>query len=92
VSPRIQIERWVVDELSAFPLSRAAKLKFLIDLRTHLPANYLRIRGLRCENDPTCFWYSRLAEQDRKVHMVRLAVDDSSPDVLRVVWAVHVGA
>jgi hypothetical protein len=84
MSLQVYIERWVLTDLFALPLSRASKLKFLTDLRDYLPANYSRLRGARCENNPSCFWYSRLAAEGLKVHMVRFAVDDSVADVLRV--------
>jgi hypothetical protein len=84
------IERWVITDLFALPLSRASKLKLLNDLRAHLPANYTHLRDARCENNPASFWYGRLAAEGVKVHMVRFAVDDSAPDVLRVVWVEHV--
>jgi hypothetical protein len=90
VNPRVVIERWVTADLFALPLSRASKLKFLTDLHTNLPANYARLRGARCENNSKCFWYGRMAAEDLKVHMVRFAVDDSAPDLLRVVWVEHV--
>jgi hypothetical protein len=88
---RVDIESWVIADLGALPLSRASKLKFLIDLRTYLPANYTRLRGARCENNPACFWYGRMAAEGLKVHLVQFAVNDSDPDVLRVVWLEHVG-
>lgn len=87
---QVSIERWVLTDLFALPLSRASKLKFLTDLHSYLPANYARLRSARCENNSSCFWYNRLAAEDSKVHMVRFAVDDSAPDVLRVVWVEYV--
>jgi len=90
VNLRLEIERWVIADLFALPLSRSSKLKFLADLHSYLPAKYHRLRGARCENNPLCVWYTRLAADGRKVHMVRFAVDDSVPDVLRVVWVEHV--
>jgi len=88
--PQVYIERWVLTDLFALPLSRASKLKFLNDLLNHLPTNHSRLRGARCENNSSCFWYARLAAEAAKVHMVRFAVDDSTPDRLRVVWVEHV--
>jgi len=90
MNPQVSIERWVLTDLFALPLSRASKLKFLTDLHTYLPANYSRLRGARCENNPSCFWYNRMAAEGIKVHMVRFAVDASVPDALRVVWVEHV--
>jgi hypothetical protein len=51
VNPRVDIERWVITDPFALPLSRASKLKSLTDLRPHLPANYPRLRGNRCEKN-----------------------------------------
>lgn len=90
MNPQVFIERWVLTDLLALPFARASKLKYLNDLRIHLPANYSRLRGARCENNSSCFWYNRLAAEASKVHMVRFAVDDSAPDKLRVVWVEHV--
>jgi hypothetical protein len=90
VNPQVSIERWARLDLFTLPLSRASKLKFLTDLHTHLPANYSRLRSERCENNPSCFWYTRLVAEGIKVHMVRFAVDDSDPDRLRVVWVEHI--
>lgn len=90
MNPQVYLERWVISDLFALPLSRASKLKYLNDLRTHLPANYIRLRSARCENNSSCFWYNRLAVEASKVQMVRFAVDDSDPDKLRVVWVEHV--
>lgn len=90
MSFQVSIERWVLTDLFALPLSRASKLKLLNDLHGHLPANYPRLRSTRCENNPSCFWYTRLTAEGIKVHMVRFAVDDSTPDPLRIVWMEHV--
>jgi hypothetical protein len=79
----------VLTDLFALPLSRTSKLKLLNDLQSYLPANYSRLRSARCENNPSCFWYNRLAAEGIKVHLVRFAVDDSYPDALRVVWMEH---
>jgi hypothetical protein len=90
VSHRVVIERWVVTDLFSLPLSRASKLKFLNDLHTNLAVHYPRLRGARCENNPAGFWYSRMAAEGLRVHLVRFAVDDSTPGLLRVVWVQHV--
>jgi len=90
VNPRVVIERWVIADPFALPLSRASRLKFLTDLCAHLPANYARLRGARCENNPACFWYRRMAAEGLKVHLAGFAVDDSAPDLLRVVWVDHI--
>jgi hypothetical protein len=85
MNPQFSIERWARIDLFALPLSRASKLKFLTDLYTHLPANYSRLRSARCENNPSCFRYTRLVAEGTKVHRVRFAVDDSTADRLRVI-------
>jgi hypothetical protein len=90
MNPQVVIERWVLTDLFALPLSRNSKLKFLNDLHTFLPANFVRLRNTRCENSPSCFWFNRMTAEAAKVHMVRFAVDDSTPDVLRVVWMEHI--
>ncbi len=90
MNPQVSIERWVLTDLFALPLSRASKLKFLTDLRTYLPDNYSRLRDARCENNPSCFWYNRMAAEALNVHLVRFAVDDSTPKALRVVWVEYV--
>jgi hypothetical protein len=68
VNPRVHIERWVITDLFALPLSRPSKLKFLNDLLNHLPANHPRLCGNRCEKNPACFWYERLTKEGIKVH------------------------
>jgi hypothetical protein len=90
MSPQVFIERWVMSDLFALPLSRASKLKFLNDLHSHLPANSSRLHSARCENNPSCFWYTRLAAESLKVQMVRFAVDDTDADTLRVVTACQI--
>ena len=86
MNPQVLIERWVLTDLFALPLSRTSKLKFLNDLHNHLSAHYARLCSARCENNSACFWYNRLTAEASTVHMVRFAVDDSNPDKLRVVW------
>ncbi len=43
MNPQVSLERWVLTDFFALPLSRALKLKFLTDLHTYLPANYSRL-------------------------------------------------
>lgn len=90
MNPQVHVERWVLSDLFALPLSRPSKLKLLNDLHFHLPANYARLRGNRCEKNSSCFWYGRMTVEDLKVHLVRFAVDDSTPNLLRILWVEHV--
>jgi hypothetical protein len=87
---QVYIERWALTDLFALPLARNSKLKFLNDLHDHLAANYSRLHSARCENNASCFWYTRLVAEAQRVHMVRFAVDDAVPEKLRVVWVEHV--
>jgi hypothetical protein len=87
---QVSIEPWVVADLGALPLSRASKIKLLVDVNTRLPAEYCCVRGARCTNNPACFWYQRVAVEGHKFYMVRFAVDDSVREALRVVWLDHV--
>jgi hypothetical protein len=85
---RVEVQPWVIADVSKVLKSRPTLDRVLFDLHNHLPNNLAMYQPRRVPSSPRCFWYDRIYPNAGKLQGLSFGVRDADPAILDVIWVI----